>query len=112
MRTRKAENVVKFEDRADIIRKARIECSLGQRAKELHFKEAVTGKKPSAEKMSDDDLLAIAQSIVRSSDTFRNCLKFWERLARKRKRQLAAAERKIARLERKLAETVRRDRGT
>lgn len=102
---RPKQNVILFADH----RRARVELSLEQHAKELHFKEAVTGKKPSAEKMSDDDLLAIAQSIVRSSDTFRNCLKFWERLAKKKTRQLAAAERKIARLESKLAEIVMRN---
>jgi hypothetical protein len=101
---RPKQNVVLFADH----KRARVELNLEQRAKELHFKEAVTGKKPSAEEMTDDDLLPTAQSIVKSSDTFRNCLKFWVRLAKKKTRQLAAAEKKIARLERKLTETVKR----
>jgi hypothetical protein len=109
VRTRKATNVVRFEDRVEALRKARVELVLEQRAKELHFKQAATGTQPWTKEMTDDDLLAIAQSIVKSSDTFRNCLKFWERPAKKKTRQLAAAERKLARLERKLAEIVRRN---
>jgi hypothetical protein len=96
-------NVIVFSKRVEALRKTRAELALEQCARELRFKEAATHKSINEEDLSEGELIAVAHDTLKNTEVFRRCLTFWKRLAGKKSKQLASAEKKIARLKKQLA---------